>query len=96
VLPYQEDHMLVLTRKLGEAVCIGKEVEVFVLGVSRGRVKLGFRAPRNVAVQRPEAASRAATTAAESHASPAVPARRNRDEFALTPPLRQFREMAGV
>ena len=48
--------MLVLTRKLGETVRIGEDVEVYVIGVNRGRVKLGFRAPRDIAVQRGEVA----------------------------------------
>ena len=52
--------MLVLTRKLGETVCIGPDVEVYVVGVSRGRVKLGFRAPQTVAIQRAEVAEHAA------------------------------------
>lgn len=46
--------MLVLTRKLGERVRIGDDVEVFVVGVSKGRVKLGFRAPREVVISRSE------------------------------------------
>lgn len=50
--------MLVLTRKQGEAVCIGNDVELFVVGISRGKVKLGFRAPRHVAILRAEAPSR--------------------------------------
>ena len=35
--------MLVLSRKAGERVQIGSEIEVTVLGVHGGRVKLGFR-----------------------------------------------------
>jgi len=46
--------MLVLTRKLGESIRIGDNVELYVVGVSRGRVRLGFKAPQNVIVQRSE------------------------------------------
>src|SRR5436190_6148316 len=54
---HREADMLVLTRKPGEAVTIGHDVEVYVVGVKSGRVKLGFRAPRDVAIQRAEVAS---------------------------------------
>lgn len=46
--------MLVLSRKTGELIDIGDEIQVVVLGVSNGRVKLGFEAPRSVAVRRRE------------------------------------------
>ena len=48
--------MLVLTRKPGETVCIGDNLEVYVIEVSRSRVKLGFNAPRALAIQRGEVA----------------------------------------
>ncbi len=46
--------MLVLTRKLEESVMIGDEIEVRVLGIHGDQVRLGFSAPRNVAVFRKE------------------------------------------
>jgi carbon storage regulator len=46
--------MLVLSRKTGERIDIGEDIQVVILGVSNGRVKLGFEAPRNVAVRRSE------------------------------------------
>lgn len=46
--------MLVLSRKTGERIDIGGNIQVVVLGVSNGRVKLGFEAPRSVAVRRTE------------------------------------------
>lgn len=46
--------MLVLTRKLEESVMIGDEIEVKVLGIHGDQVRLGFTAPRNVAVFRKE------------------------------------------
>ena len=46
--------MLVLTRKLEESVMIGDEIEVRVLGIHGDQVRLGFSAPRNIAVFRKE------------------------------------------
>lgn len=46
--------MLVLSRKMGESIRIGSDVEVVVLGISGGRVRLGFAGPRSVSVQRAE------------------------------------------
>lgn len=46
--------MLVLSRKLNESVMIGDDVEVVVLDVKEGVVKLGIKAPREVSVHRQE------------------------------------------
>ena len=46
--------MLVLSRKKGECVRIGPSIEVKVLELCGGRVKLGFSAPPDVAIQRDE------------------------------------------
>jgi len=46
--------MLILTRRLGESVKVGDEVTVTVLGVKGVQVRLGFAAPRDVAVHREE------------------------------------------
>jgi carbon storage regulator len=46
--------MLVLSRKSGERVLVGGDVEVVVLEVNAGRVKLGFSAPRHVPIFRAE------------------------------------------
>ena len=46
--------MLVLRRRVGEAIVIGG-VEVEVVEISRTRVKLGVRAPRTIPVTRREA-----------------------------------------
>lgn len=50
--------MLVLTRRLGESVCIGDDVTVTVLGVEGNQVRVGINAPRNVTVDREEIAER--------------------------------------
>jgi len=46
--------MLVLSRKLGERILVGEDIEVVVLEIDGGRVKLGFTAPRYVAIFRAE------------------------------------------
>ena len=46
--------MLVLSRKKGERILIGAGIEVTVLEVERGKVKLGLTAPPEVAILREE------------------------------------------
>lgn len=46
--------MLILTRKAGESLLIGDDVEITVLSVRGGQVKIGVKAPKNVSVHREE------------------------------------------
>jgi carbon storage regulator len=46
--------MLVLTRIKDESLMIGDDVEVTVIEVRNGKVRLGVEAPRGVAVHRKE------------------------------------------
>jgi carbon storage regulator len=87
--------MLVLTRKLGESVCVGQDVEVFVVGVSRGRVKLGFRAPSDVAIQRAEVADHIAVAENVEPIRHAVLSLREGGRTQGGSPLREFRQ-AGI
>lgn len=50
--------MLVLSRKLGEQIVIGGGIVVTVVGVKKGRVKLGFSGPVEVPIHRQELADR--------------------------------------
>ena len=59
--------MLVLSRKQHEAIVIGRDVEVIVLEVRGGRVKLGFRGPGEVSIHRAEVFEQIA-----AHAPPAL------------------------
>ncbi|SHG78234.1 carbon storage regulator, CsrA [Hydrocarboniphaga daqingensis] len=52
--------MLILTRKVGESLIIGDEVEVSVLSVKGSQVRIGIKAPKGVAVHRHEILERAA------------------------------------
>lgn len=47
--------MLVIRRRLGEAILLGDHVEVQILEIAGSRVKLGVLAPAHVAVLRKEA-----------------------------------------
>ncbi len=46
--------MLILTRRVGESVMIGKDVTVTVLGVKGNQVRIGINAPKDVSVHREE------------------------------------------
>jgi carbon storage regulator CsrA len=46
--------MLVLSRRVDEALMVGDEVTVTVLGVKGNQVRIGINAPRKVAVHREE------------------------------------------
>lgn len=47
--------MLLLTRRIGEAVIIGdNEIKVTILGVKGNQVRLGFKASKEIAIHRDE------------------------------------------
>jgi carbon storage regulator len=71
--------MLVLSRKAGERIVIGDDVEVVVVAASTGRVKLAIQAPREVPVHRAEVRQRMARTQAARDVQPrplSAPSRR--------------------
>ena len=53
--------MLILTRRVGEAIHIGNEITMTVLGVEGNQVRIGTNAPKDVPVHRAEVAQRIAT-----------------------------------
>ncbi len=46
--------MLILTRKVGEGVVLNENVTVRVVEISKGVVKLGFEAPKDMLILREE------------------------------------------
>ncbi len=60
--------MLVLTRKKNEAIRVADNVEIRVLDVRRGRVRLGIQAPREIPVTRSELLA-VSTAVGEGHAA---------------------------
>ena len=46
--------MLVLSRKVGEAIQIGKDVTVYVTRITGNRVYIAIKAPRDVSIVRSE------------------------------------------
>lgn len=46
--------MLVLSRRIGETIVIDDVIQVTVLGVSGGQVRLGIAAPKQISVHREE------------------------------------------
>ena len=46
--------MLILTRRVGESLMIGDNVNVTVLGIRGNQVRIGVNAPKDVAVHREE------------------------------------------
>lgn len=45
---------LVLSRRVGESVCIGDGIMVTVLSISNGQVRLSFHAPKDIPIHRLE------------------------------------------
>jgi len=61
--------MLILTRRINEALRIGDEVSVTVLEIKGNQVRLGVNAPRDVSVHREEIYQRIQDSAQDSAAA---------------------------
>lgn len=46
--------MLILTRKTDESIIINDNIEIVVVGIEDGKVKLGIKAPKEVDIHRKE------------------------------------------
>ena len=46
--------MLVLSRKKEESIIIDENIEIMVVGIQDGKVKLGIKAPKNIEIHRKE------------------------------------------
>ena len=58
--------MLILTRKKGESIAIGDNIQIQVLNVKGGQVRIGIDAPREVQVNREEKLEAALTSTANA------------------------------
>ena len=54
--------MLTLTRRAGESIAIGDDVEITVVDIGRGKVRLAIRAPRGLSIHRAEVLDRIAAS----------------------------------
>jgi carbon storage regulator len=48
------DVMLILTRRVGEALMVGNDTKIVVLGVKGSQIRLGINAPKDIEVHREE------------------------------------------
>lgn len=62
--------MLVLTRKKGEALIIGEDIEIKILDIAGDKVSIGIEAPKSVRVIREELISQTIEYNIESLKSP--------------------------
>lgn len=85
--------MLVLRRRVGEAIAIGGNIEIEVIEISRTRVKLGVRAPQTISVTRRETV---AIAAENRSASELLDNRELRDLEEILRKVRRMSSGAGV
>lgn len=48
--------MLCLSRRVNERIIVGENIVITVIGIDRGKVKLGIEAPKDVSIWREEIA----------------------------------------
>jgi carbon storage regulator len=65
--------MLVLSRKLNQAIMIGDNVRIVVVSVDRDQVKLGIDAPREIPVHRSEVYDEIQRANTQANAGQSVP-----------------------
>lgn len=46
--------MLILTRRIGETLIIGDDVEITVLSIKGNQVRIGAKAPKEISIHREE------------------------------------------
>ncbi len=46
--------MLILSRKVDESIIIDNDIEIKVIGIEEGKVRLGISAPKDIAIHRKE------------------------------------------
>jgi carbon storage regulator len=81
--------MLVLSRKLNQAIMVGDNVRIVVVSVDRDQVKLGIDAPREIPVHRSEVFEeiQRANREAAGLSEPALPASESGPPSIATPAI---------
>jgi len=46
--------LLIFTRKIGEKIRIGEDIEIVILNIKKGSVKVGITAPKGLSIHREE------------------------------------------
>lgn len=64
--------MLVLTRKIGEAIRIADNILVYVTDIDRDRVKIGIEAPQEIVIMRYEVITAKAGAQANGGQAPKI------------------------
>lgn len=54
--------MLVITRKIGESIIVGDNIEISITEIQRGKVKIAIDAPKSVSIFRKEIIEEVART----------------------------------
>lgn len=65
--------MLILTRRMGESIRIGNDVELVVLATGRGQICLGIAAPTSMPIVRSELLASGESATAQQTDRSAVP-----------------------
>lgn len=70
--------MLMLTRRQGESLLIGDDVQIFITKIDEGRVQIGIKAPPSIRVLRQELADGDLREGVDGRSFSGKPARGNR------------------
>lgn len=75
--------MLVLSRKCGESVMLGDDVEIFITEIAGDKVKIGIRAPVSTTILRKELYQTIEENRQAAHAAPPKDMRKLFGSFGL-------------
>ena len=78
--------MLVLTRRISEKLIIGENVEITIVRIDGGQVRIGINAPKDVPIRRAELAELSESEKTNAR-KPKTPAKKPKDEQPMPMPL---------